>query len=196
MPSPCPHQTCNPSDALWLPRLHEDDNTPHMEKGLLSIHHYCRKCGLIKVDGDGRGRKAGFYISLLSAFCAFLKHNRSSQKLTKVDIRLICQEIRSRDIFGDPYGTRRTAQDKIFIEIVLARRRDLDRKIVREFVEDFRIGCKKRKRPRSTWLFLLVKGRMMEWTRVEVVWGLGIDNTVLVILRSFSKIVCHKSKCS
>jgi len=149
MPSPCPHQTCNPNDALWLPRLAELETAPTVEKGLLAVHHYCKKCGLIKVDGDGRGRKEGFYLSLVSALRAHLAHNRINQKLTKIDVRLICQQIRDCDIFTDPYGTRRAAQDKVFVEVVMARRGDLNRVVVREFVAEYG-GIKRKKRPRST----------------------------------------------
>ena len=149
MSSPCPHQTCNPNDAIWLPRLHDENITPIVKKGPLSVHHYCKICGLVKVDGDGRGRKAGFYISLLSALCAFLKHNRGNHKLTKIDVRLICQEIKKRDIFTDPYGSRKGEQERVFVDVVMERRRDLDVGVVRGFVEGYGM-VRKTKRPRST----------------------------------------------
>jgi len=101
------------------------------------------------VDGDGRGRKAGFYISLLSALCAHLAHNRNNKKLTKIDIRLICQEIKKRDIFTDPYGTRRAAQDRVFVDILLSRRGDLDVGVVREFVAEYESSTKSGFHPRK-----------------------------------------------
>jgi len=103
------------------------------------------------VDGDGRGRKAGFYISLVSALCAHLAHNRNNnKKLTKIDIRLICQEIKKRDIFTDPYGTRRAAQDKVFVDILMSRRGDLDVGVVREFVSEYESSTKSGFHPRRS----------------------------------------------
>lgn len=147
---PCPHQTCNSNDALWLPRLaDEHNNEVTVKKGQLGLHHYCTCCGLVKVDGDGRGRKEGFFISLLSALSAHLAHNRTGEKLTKVDVRLICAEIRERDIFTDPYGSRREAQERALVDIIMERRGDLDGNFVREFVREYGI-VRKTKRPRST----------------------------------------------
>lgn len=119
LPGPCPHQTCNPNDVLWLPRLHDTDNESTVKKGQLGLHHYCKVCGLVKVDGDGRGRSEGYYLSMVSALSAHLAHNRTDHKLAKIDVRLICQQIRGNELFTDPYGSRRAVQEKVFVEVVM-----------------------------------------------------------------------------
>ena len=156
MSGACEHTTCNPANSLWLPRLDPDDASgligPHDPidyLGQLKAHRYCRKCGLVKVEGDGRGRKAGYYLSLVAKLRRHIERGRTGKKITTVDMRLICQEIRDRSIFTDPYGSRSAAQEKALIDIIMARRGDLDRKIVREFVREYD-GIQRRKRPRST----------------------------------------------
>ena len=136
-------------------------------RGELSPHRYCVGCGLVKVEGDGRGRSAGYYISLVSALSAHLAHNRIGKKLTKIDVRLICQEIRGNELFSDPYGSRQAAQERAFIEVVMGRRGDLNVKVVREFMAGYESPTdrgfhprkhlfpadgvvRKKKRPRST----------------------------------------------
>jgi len=115
----------------------------------LAPHRYCVGCGLVKVEGDGRGRSMGYYISLVSALSAHLAQNSTGHRLTKIDVRLICQEIRGNELFLDTYGSRQAAQERVFIEVVMARRGDLNRAAVREFIRECG-GVGKRKRPRST----------------------------------------------
>ena len=102
----------------------------------------------MKVEGDRKGHREGYYYALLGQLKSHLERENPKRKLTAVDVRLICQEIRSRDLFTDPYGSPRSSQDGAFVEIVLARRSDLNQNCVRDFVVRFR--PKKGHRPRST----------------------------------------------
>ena len=137
------HITSNPNDSLWLPKGHEARHS-----GELTLHRYCRRCGLVKVEGDRKGHGEGYYFVLLGQLKSYLERENPKRKLTKIDIRLICQEIRSRDLFTDPYGSPRSSQDRAFVEIVLDRRGDLNPISIREFVISFR--PKRGYRPRST----------------------------------------------
>lgn len=143
------HITCNQNDAVWLRKGYflgrGDDAYRH---GKLAPHRYCRRCGLVKVEGDRKGHREGYYFSLLGRLKLHLERENPKRRLTKVDVRLICQEIRSRDLFTDPYGSPRSSQDRAFVEIVLDRRGDLNPISIREFVISFR--PKKGHRPRST----------------------------------------------
>ena len=116
--------------------------------GELAPHRYCRRGGLVQVEGERKGHREGYYYALLSQLKLHLERENPKRKLTKIDIRLICQEIRSSDLFTDPYGSPRPNQDKAFVEIVLARRSDLNHNRVREFVLTF--SPIRRQRSRST----------------------------------------------
>ena len=142
MPIGCEHKTCNPNDSVWLPK-----------KGFrghraIARRRYCISCGVVKVDGDGRGCDIGYYFSLLGNLKTYLEQKRFGRKLTKTDVRLMCGGIRSCELFTDPYGSQRSMQEKTFIDIVLTRRSDLNPVLIREFVLDFR--STKRQRSRST----------------------------------------------
>ena len=100
------------------------------------------------MEGDRKGRKVGYYYRLASRLAEHIEGDGTGRKLTKTDMRLICREIRNRDLFTDPYGSRQVVQEKVFVEIVIARRGDPNRAAVREFVRDH--SQIKRKRPRST----------------------------------------------
>ena len=144
----CEHNTCDPNDALWLPRGQyiERENTVH-HSGTLAPHMYCGRCGLIRVEGEGRGRKAGFYVSLVNDLRVHRDHCRTGARLTSIDVRLICAEIRGNDLFTDPYGSSRAAQDNALVEIILTRRGDLNRAGVEEYVKYYR--PKRKRRPPS-----------------------------------------------
>jgi len=64
----------------------------------------------VKEEGDGKGRREGYYYTLLNLLAAYLEG--SGRKLTKVDVRLICREIRGNELFSDNYGSRREAQER------------------------------------------------------------------------------------
>ena len=102
----------------------------------------------MKVEGDRKGHREGYYFQLLGKLRLHLERENPKRKLTNVDVRLICQEILARDLFTDPYGSSRSNQDKAFVELVLARRSDLNPNSVREFVLNF--SPRKRQRPQST----------------------------------------------
>jgi len=123
-----------------------DDRHP---RGTLSPHRYCTSCGVVKVEGDRKGRKAGYFYSLLARLAEYLDRERLGKKLTKIDQRMICREIRDRDIFTDPYGSLLNVQESVFVDMVLERRGDLNRAAVWDFVHDI-AGVEKRRRPRST----------------------------------------------
>ena len=143
------HVTCNQNDAIWLPKgFSVSIGTEVYRYGRLAPHRYCRRCGLVKVEGDRKGHREGYYFSLLGRLKLHLERENPKRRLTKVDVRLICQEIQSRDLFTDPYGSPRSSQDRAFVEIVLDRRRDLNPISIREFVISF--SPKKGHRPRST----------------------------------------------
>lgn len=108
---------------------------------------YCGRCGLVKVDGDGKGRKAGFYLSLVSGLRVHPDHCRTGARLTSIDVRLICVEIQGNTLFTDPYGSSRAAQNNALVEIILSRRGDLNRGGVKEFVKDYQ--PKRKRRPPS-----------------------------------------------
>lgn len=115
------HVTCSSHDTLWLPKGCEGQYN-----GELAPHRYCRTCGLVKVEGNQKGHRVGYYYALLGQMKSHLEREKPKRKLTATDIQLICQEIRRRDLFTDPYGSPCSSRDKEFIEIVLAKRSDIN----------------------------------------------------------------------
>ena len=118
-------------------------------RGELAPHRFCTACGLVKVEGDRKGRKAGYFYSLVARLAEYLDREKLGRKLTKIDRRMICQEIRNREIFTDPYGAGLAVQERAFVDVVMARRGDLNKVVVREFVVGD-AGENRKKRPRST----------------------------------------------
>ena len=145
----CEHITCHNDQTQWLPLVGTDNSGhPIINQGELAPHRHCNCCGLVKVEGDGRGRGEGYFYTLINHLRAHLEHASTRRKLTKTDVRLICQTVRERELFTDSYGSMLAVQVRVFTDIVLERRSDLDRNMVREFVMTYR--PKKEQRSRST----------------------------------------------
>ena len=126
----------------------ESRGHPIIKQGELAPHRHCNCCGLVKVEGDDRGREEGYFYSLINNLRTHLEHASTRQKLTRTDIRIICQDVRERELFTDSYGSILAVQLRMLTDIILARRPDLDRNMVREFVMTYRL--KKERRSRST----------------------------------------------
>ena len=145
----CEHVTCSRDQKQWLPLVDfEKRENLVLRRGELAPYRHCNCCGLVKMDGDGRGREEGYFYTLINDLRTHLDHASTRRKLTRTDVRLICQEVRERELFTDPYGSMLVVQLRVFTDIVLGRRGDLNRDMVREFVITYR--PKRKRRSRST----------------------------------------------
>ncbi len=97
----CRHEFVPSREGVWLPDL--DRHTSGLQK-----FQYCRKCGLVRVKGDGKGKKLGFFFNLLG----------SIPELREVQRRLISKELASNELFTDHEGSYLHYQIKNFIKIV------------------------------------------------------------------------------
>ncbi|MBW6519361.1 MAG: hypothetical protein K0A89_12800 [ANME-2 cluster archaeon] len=102
----CIHESCGGVDKVWLPyKIHNE------LKGL-KPHPFCIHCGAIKNISQERLRTVGFYMNVLARI------DTQISKITKVQMRLIAQELENSDDFHDTYAMTRDAQDSMFIDVV------------------------------------------------------------------------------
>lgn len=92
---------------LWLP---SDENH------LLRPHPFCEICGIVKNVSGKKARSMGYYMNILSQMKK--KAENLGNKISDVQIRLICKELNRRD-FDDIYSLNLKEQQKIFISVVM-----------------------------------------------------------------------------
>lgn len=97
----CDHKTCGNIQKIWLPY----EFRGHM-KGL-KAHPYCLNCGAIKNISSDRAKHIGYFMNILSRL-----------HVTKVQTRLIANDLEEFGDFEDIFSITSFLQEKIFIDIV------------------------------------------------------------------------------
>jgi len=87
-----------------------------MQNGIIKLHPYCKKCGVVKNVSSDRGRKIGYFISALSKLRKTLK--RRGYKVSDSQIRLIVKELEKVEGFGDTWWITFSKQREVFVSIV------------------------------------------------------------------------------
>jgi hypothetical protein len=98
----CEHKSCGCKEKVWLPYISRE-----VEYGLKS-HPYCVHCGAIKNTSTDMPRRIGHYINILSKI-------RKIFRISDAQVRLIINELSSKEGFEDPYWTTGFAQEKMFL---------------------------------------------------------------------------------
>src|SRR5574340_1093533 len=96
----CEHKSCRRKDKVWLPYFSRE-----IEYGLKS-HPYCIHCGAVRNISSDMPKKIGYYINILAKI-------RKDFHISEAQIRLIINELNSREDFADPYWTTGLAQEKM-----------------------------------------------------------------------------------
>ena len=96
----CEHKSCGAAEKVWLPYELEERS-----RGL-KPHSYCIHCGVVKTISSDRAKRMGYYTNILPRL-----------EITKVQIRLIAKELERID-FDDAYFMTRSAQEKVFINVI------------------------------------------------------------------------------
>jgi len=110
-------------ERIWLP----DD------RKVVRCSDYCADCGLVRVDGDDRGRELGFYIDALTRVQEQLRQKSKVlmlRPLAEVEVRCIVMAMRNDDLFSDPWGSYRSSQIERFFELLGRHRPTLPRYLV------------------------------------------------------------------
>jgi len=98
----CEHKSCGSKEKVWLPYI-----LRKAEYGLKS-HPYCVHCGAVKNISTDMPKRIGYYINVLSEI-------RKSFRISDAQVRLIVNELSSKEDFEDPYWTTGFAQEKMFL---------------------------------------------------------------------------------
>ncbi|MCZ7355911.1 MAG: hypothetical protein O8C66_09075 [Candidatus Methanoperedens sp.] len=98
----CEHKSCGSKEKVWLPHISREE-----VYGLKS-HPYCIHCGAVKNISDDMPMKIGHYINILSKI-------RRSFRISDAQVRLIINELSSKEGFEDPYWSTGFAQEKMFL---------------------------------------------------------------------------------
>jgi len=85
---------------VWLPSFERG-----AYKGKLRRYKYCKNCGTVK----GNGRRVGYFLNALGS---------NGLRLSKVQRRMIAEELLSLEMFTDPYGSILDIQVQMFSKIV------------------------------------------------------------------------------
>jgi len=81
------------------------------EFNAVKLHPFCIKCGTLKNVSSSKGKKLGYFISVLSRL-------RDYYKISEAQIRLIAKELESNEDFQDLWWISYERQKKIFIKVV------------------------------------------------------------------------------
>lgn len=100
----CEHTNCSSIEKVWLPYTYQG-----RECGL-KPHPYCTKCGLVKNLSSEKPKSVGYYMNILAEM-------KQEFKITKVQTRLISQELEKADL-EDDYAMDRYQQEEFFVATV------------------------------------------------------------------------------
>ncbi len=117
------HIDCSPDQRKWLERRLDQAAT-------MRPHAYCLACGKVKNLDGPRAKKAGFYLSGLSALKEYLERSAVYGKMTQSQSRLITKTLEGLKEFEDSYGLRLEVQAQLYLEAVKGVRPDLDDELV------------------------------------------------------------------
>ncbi len=96
---PCSHVSSK--DSIW----------EKTEFHAVKLHPFCIKCGTLKNVSSSKGKKLGYFISVLSKL-------KNYCKISEAQLRLIAKELESSEDFCDLWWVSYERQKKIFINIV------------------------------------------------------------------------------
>lgn len=97
----CSHKICGNTQKIWL---------PYEFRGLLKglkPHPYCLRCGSVRNISSDRAKPLGYFMNVLSNLA-----------ITKVQMRLIAQDIEKIGDFDDDFSSSSFTQEQNFINIV------------------------------------------------------------------------------
>ena len=100
----CTHENCGREQNVWLP---SDENL----KSEVTLHPWCKHCGVVKNISDDRPHLIGYWINILS----IITHQFSLKQVQK---RLITNDLSSNEVFNDLYGITGSAQKELFIKTI------------------------------------------------------------------------------
>jgi len=98
----CEHKNCGSKEKVWLPYV-----TREAEHGFKS-HPYCIHCGAVKNISTDTPQRTGYYTNVLSRI-------RKSFRVSDAQVRLIINELNSREDFEYPCRTAGFAQEQMFL---------------------------------------------------------------------------------
>lgn len=96
----------NPGGRDWL----------SMQNGVIGIHPFCDNCGTVKNISSDRGKKLSYFISSLSSLRKKLGY--VGYHVSDAQIRLISNELESREEFQDLWWVTFSRQKELFVSIV------------------------------------------------------------------------------
>jgi len=99
----CLHQ--NSPEKDWLPA----------SNGIMKLHPFCHKCGVVRNISSDHGREVGYFINSLSELRNHME--RKGYKISKAQMRLIIREFEEKGL-DDVYSVTFSKQREGFAEIV------------------------------------------------------------------------------
>ncbi|MFO7967360.1 MAG: hypothetical protein R6U44_07155 [Archaeoglobaceae archaeon] len=99
----CEH---NPGGRDWL----------SMQNGVIGIHPFCDNCGTVKNISSDRGKKLSYFIRSLSSLRKKLRY--VGYHVSDAQMRLISNELESREEFQDLWWVTFSRQKELFVSIV------------------------------------------------------------------------------
>ena len=100
----CFHENCSRESRIWFPKNNHKASD-------IALHPWCILCGQIKNISDDNGKTIGYWTNILSRIC-------NHYNITKVQRRLIANEIINNEEFKDIYGITITSQKNFFINLI------------------------------------------------------------------------------
>lgn len=89
----------------WLP----------MKNGILKLHPYCKRCGVVKDTSSDTGKRLGYFINSLYRLKLYL--DVRGYKISQAQMRLILMEFK-KEGYADTYSTSFSYQKEAFVRIV------------------------------------------------------------------------------
>ena len=100
----CNHSFIPSKMGVWLPSLEHAHSS-------LQIYQYCSKCGLIKINEEGQGKKVGFFMNIIGRI-------DEKKRIPTVQKRLLAKELLKNDLFTDPQGSYFSFQVLYFLKLI------------------------------------------------------------------------------
>ena len=114
----CLHENSPKKD--WLP----------IKNGVLRLHPYCKKCGVVKDTSSDSGKRLGYFVNSLYKLKTYL--DSRGYKLSQAQIRLILMEFEKKG-YADTYSMSFSHQKEVFIKIV-KKYVKVSEDVIREFI--------------------------------------------------------------
>ena len=101
----CEHESCGRENYVWYPI--NDALFSEVRK-----HPFCMHCGELKNVSDDHPKKLGYWLNKVNML-------KNDFNISQVQRRLITNELRELEDFDDMYGVTGSAQQQIFLSIIL-----------------------------------------------------------------------------